>query len=243
LAAARAASRPPERPAAAAEPPAAAAFLAAYARGDELAAEAVASPLYRAEWERQGFTPADRAALLPASLASGPSGEWIHFTYRGGVVSADFGHLLYTAQPAGDDASVASSVWRVDTAPDGRVIWAELVWRFGVAGPVEPADVARDLPPAAFPPELAALHPRPLAGVRSVRDREAYYLAEATVDGRPRVMFFARDENGYFRPGAWSYGQDAPAPSTYGQAPTPHPVVPIAPEIVALERDYAATLR
>lgn len=99
---------------------------------------------------------------MPAALDSGPNHEWIHFTdVSGGVDPAGFRHLLYTGQPTGGDGIGCPSVWRVDTAADGRVIWAEMVWIFGTPDPVEPADVARDITTASLLSELAALDPRP----------------------------------------------------------------------------------
>src|SRR5262249_57634076 len=108
----------------------AAAFLDAYARAGEAGAEAVASPLYAAEWERRGLSPADRRALHAAAAADA-EGEWVHFAYLGGAVDRRaFVHLLYLARPAGPRAPSPASVWRVDADPAGRVIWLELVYLF-----------------------------------------------------------------------------------------------------------------
>src|SRR5262245_37243569 len=46
-----------------AEPGHVAEYVTAFARGDEGAADRVASPLYRLEWARRGVTPGDRQAL------------------------------------------------------------------------------------------------------------------------------------------------------------------------------------
>ena len=54
-------------------PPAVTAFLEAYGRGDELAADALASPLYRAEWARRGLSAQERARLAGASSADAAS--------------------------------------------------------------------------------------------------------------------------------------------------------------------------
>jgi hypothetical protein len=229
-------------PVSAVEPPATSAFLAAYAAGDEVAAERLASPLYRAEWERRGWTDRDLDVLRPDWFEPGPSRVWIRFTYIGGAAdSAGFGRLLFAGQSTGGDGAGGASVWRVDTAPDGRVIWAELVWLFGEAGPVMPADATRSLAGVALPPALAALHPRPLVAARSEASGEAYYLADATAHGQSRVIFFALDQEGQFRPGAWSYGADNAQPSEYGRPSVPHPVV-LAPDLAALEGAYLDTL-
>src|SRR5258708_381309 len=68
------------------EPADVAAFLTALARGDPEAADDIALPPYRAEWELRGLTPADRRALQ----AGTPPG--IVFTFAGGVLDdAGFG--------------------------------------------------------------------------------------------------------------------------------------------------------
>jgi hypothetical protein len=220
------------------EPAGAAAFVRAIARGDEATAGAVASPLYRAERERRGLDPVARPPL------QGTAASTIDLAFVGGARDdGGFGHNLYVATPArrGDPQPIAPSVWRVDTDPDGRVIWAELVWLFGAAGSVVPLDVSGEPTSASLPPAITALRPRRVLGVRSEEAREAYYLAVVTVAGEPRVVFFGEDQDGRLRPGAWSYGQANPGPSTYGRVPTPRPVT-LAPELAALERAYVATL-
>src|SRR5262245_23556421 len=90
------------------EPAATAAFLAAYAHGDEAGADALASPLYRAEWARRGLSAAVRAALRSSSAV-------LEFRYVGGVtVDGGFAQLLYSARATAPDGRTALSVWRAD---------------------------------------------------------------------------------------------------------------------------------
>ena len=220
--------RAPASPAPAAPAPLAA-FLAAYARGDEAAAEAVASPLYGAEWARRGLTAADRARLAPGARLRDRSWAWARFIYVGAAEGGDgYEHHLLVAWPARPPVGERPlpSIWRVDTAPDGRVIWLELVWLCATgASRLTPAAAG---PGADLPAAVAALYPRSLLGVRGDVGREGYYALEvnASADeapGRagayPAVLFVGVDPEGVVRPGAWSYGQRVVGPSEYGAPP------------------------
>jgi hypothetical protein len=233
------------------EPPAAAAFVAAFARRDEAAVEEVASPLYRAEWARRGVSLADRQALLPAISPDNPSGEWIHFSYVGGTSDGrGFGRLLYTGQATATVSSPAVSVWRLDTEPSGRVIWAEMVFLF-TPGTTTAIQVTGSSPGqrVALPPTSAGVQPVLVAGVRARETTEAYYAAAmppttsapATKAAGNAVIFVAIDGDGQQRPGAWSYGVTHPGPSQYGQAPSA-PVVSLNPAAAALQQSYLDSL-
>jgi hypothetical protein len=213
-----------------AEPTFARAFIAAYARGDLAAADHVASLLYRAEWKRRGVTLQDQYALLPSSFqAPDHPAEWLRFTYVGGVVnSGGFGHLLYAADAMGGDGAACPTVWRVDTDPEGRVIWSEMVYLFEETvpsmRPIEPGQAADAVP---MPAALASLNPRLLLGVRTGRGQEGYYAVglyrtdeDVSSDRPARVVFFAIDEGGNARPGAWTFGQPRPGLVEYGHSPT-----------------------
>jgi hypothetical protein len=228
--------RPPATPSPAFPAPLAT-FLAAYVRGDEATAEAAASPLYGAEWARRGLTAADRAGLAPGAHLRDRSGAWARFVYVGAAEGGDgYGHHLLVAWPARPPVGERPlpSVWRVDTAPDGRVIWLELVWLCAAgASRLTPAAGDPDAPTGpvpGLPAAVAALHPRALVGVRSDVGREGYYAlgpaagadgaAPAARDGsHPAVLFVGVDPEGVVRPGAWSYGQRVVGPSEYGTPP------------------------
>jgi hypothetical protein len=201
------------------EPPPAAAFMGAFARGDEAGAESLASPICRCELatRSRGSAPARLVPdVVPASAR-----PWAAFDYAGGAADGyGFGHLLYVGQPLGGNGVGAPAVWRADTAPSGKVIWIELVWLFTLPDHPVAANVARELDPATFPAGLASLQPRALLGVRSPVAREAYYLATARVDGVARVLFFAVDSDGQFRPGVWSFGAPPSAPNAPGEPST-----------------------
>jgi hypothetical protein len=252
------------------EPPGAAAFLAALAQGDEATAEGVASPLYRAEWERRGLTIADRRALH-----AGPP-PWIAFAFVGGVVDqADFGHYLYLASPpAGQHPpSDAPSVWRVDVDPQGEVIWAEVVHRFGsgAAAAVTLGDGSASSAPV--PAALQSLQPDSLVRIQSTATPESYNLvrvrpphltalqtrrlhqgdgggnvirasqSEPTIpiDGQGDALaFYAVDDDGGFRPGAWSYGQ--PTGTTLSPGQGPPPTSGLDPVLFQLQEAYLAAL-
>jgi hypothetical protein len=213
------------------EPPAAAAFMAAYARGDEAAAERLAAPPYRAEWERRGVSVQDRLSLLPRWFRESRRffrSTWLRFSYAGGAADADgVGHLLYTARCVCPEQRGPSqlSLWRVDTGPDGRVLWLEMVWLFDertqrvrMIGP-EPRADALPLPAAVaqYRPHVA-LGVEALAAVGAEGQREGYYalrleaspaaLAEQAPAGGS-VLFVGVDPDGQARPGAWSYGTAA----------------------------------
>src|SRR5260370_12898468 len=67
------------------EPTPAADFINAFRRGDEVAAERQASPLYREEWARRKISITERQAWLPAAYRAGQSGtEWMNVSYMGG---------------------------------------------------------------------------------------------------------------------------------------------------------------
>jgi hypothetical protein len=227
-----------------AEPPFAAAYVAAYSHGDEVLAEQVASPLYRVEWARRGLSPRDRQSLFPGPSPERASGEWLHFAYVGGAVDGrGFGHLLYLAYPVPRGATSQPSAWRIDTAPDGRVIWAELVYLFSPeATAISPIREGDSVPPLPFQAQL-------VVGARSLGGPEGYYAAllpavadkAYTVSSTATVVFFAVDPDGNVRPGAWSYGQVHPGSVAYGQTSTPR-LVPLTPELATLERSYVESL-
>jgi hypothetical protein len=245
-----------------AEPPTAGAFMAAYARGDEGAAERLASPLYGDEWARLGLSVADRRDLLPRWFRDAPpdpNRAWQRFAYVDGAPApGGFGHLLYAALPVRPEVAVrdreASSpgdrplpaAWRVDLAPDGRVIWIEMVWLFaGDARRLRPIDVLEEEAPVPLPEPLQARRPRLLFGLRSGVGQEGYYafaLSPAREVGP--VLFLARDPEGGLRPGAWSFGRrpgglEAHLPTYGASAPAPRPA---APEHPALRRAYLDAL-
>jgi hypothetical protein len=225
-------------------------FLAAYARGDEAAAERVASPLYAAEWARRGLTSAQRAALAPGRQARDRSGTWARFTYVGTLSGrAGFAHHLYVAWPThlATGQHPRPSVWRVDTAPDGRVIWLELVWlctdkttRLVPVADLAGTPEAGALPlPATLTPIRAAV----VLGVRAVVGQEGYYALQLpqSQQGATDVRFVGVDEQGTARPGTWTYGQRDTGPSEYGTPPRRFQET-LAPEYEALQRAYLSAL-
>jgi hypothetical protein len=234
------------------EPGPAVAYLAAYARGDEVTADQLASPLYRAQWSRLGLSPADRQALLPASQRSGLPPEWLHFNYVGGAVdSRGFGHLLYQARSNDPGRPSRPSAWRLDTDRAGRVIWAEMVFLFSpevtAVTTVIGENVASRLP--GLEPS-GSIHPRLIAGLQALGGREGYYAVvvplagtapSATPPDAGSVAFFAVDAEGGTRPGAWTYGQASNRPSEYGREPIP-PMVALDPESARLEFSYLQAL-
>lgn len=221
------------------EPVPAATFVAAYARGDEAEAERVASPLYAAEWARRGVSAPQRAALLPRwRRAAGGSAEWLRFAYVDGAADRlGFGHLLYAALPRAPrearSGGAIPTVWRVDTAPDGRVIWIEMVWlcsdgarRLDPVGAVLAAD---DVPLPGGP------RARLLFGVRSGVGKEGYYAIGRQLEPEPTspsggpVSFLGVEPDGVARRGAWSYGQRGLAeygaplpPAAHGRLEAPY---------------------
>jgi hypothetical protein len=208
-----------------AEPALTATFITAYARGDLLSADGVASPLYRAEWARRGLSLQNRYDLLPTSFkAAAHFREWLHFNYVGGVVDrGGFGHLLYAARSTAELADSAVTVWRVDSDPDGRVIWVEMVYLFSQGtSTVSSITSDRDDSILLLPAALRSIHPRFLIGVRSLEGHEGYYAIELrpaeTRDVTPPsgLLFFAIDENGVMRPGAWTFGQSHSESVLYG---------------------------
>jgi hypothetical protein len=216
------------------EPSLAGAYLTAYARGDLPAADQLASPLNQIEWSRRGFSVTIRQTLLPDER--GPDGAWLAFHYVGGTWDgAGFGHLLYLGVPVGARQPLYPSAWRVDLDPQGRVIWAELVYMFAANTPLAivhgNASDAGDLPPS-----LVSQEARLIAGVRAPTGQESYDILAVPsrlAAGTIAIRFAGVDAAGQLRPGAWSYGvENSVAP--YGQ--------PSPPRSVALERDLAQLL-
>lgn len=212
-----------------AEPAAAAAFVRAYARGDEAAAERAASPLYAAEWARRGASAQRREACLHPATST--TEGWLRFTYQAGMVDqGGFRHLLYTAEPVAGPP--IPTVWRIDTSPDGRVIWSEPVWLFERSVALVRVRVlpdAEDLADAAGLPAAASAR---VAGMRASDAAEGYYAVgvEADASAGPKlsrptfVHFFAVDDGGSARPGAWSYGEPRPGLIEYGKQRDPLPI-------------------
>jgi hypothetical protein len=231
------------------EPPLAAAYLRAYGRGDLAVADSVASPLNRLEWSRRDVTAEARQGLLPGS-AIDQSAAWIQFSFVGGVRDErGFGHLLYLARPLTHDQSTPPGAWRVDTDPNGRVIWAELVFLFSddatALEPVAAEAVASSLP---LPTTIAQQHPRLIAGIRASRGREGYYLlsvpaaaSAAQTGSRQAALFVGVDAGGFARPGAWSYGQESNSVAPYGQPRVAYAVAN-DPELATLLTGYLETL-
>jgi len=201
------------------EPIHAAEFVAAFARGDEVAADRVASPLYRAEWSLRDVSIEDRLSILPHPAASnGSATDWARFTYVNGFVDGGgFGHLLYAALATAGGDHQSPSLWRVDTDPDGKVIWNEMVWlcsdRTTSVAPIDTTTSASDIP---VPAMFASSVPWHVLGVRSTRGNEGYYAValrnqpsrQPAADAAPPTMFFAVDGDGQIRIGAWTYGRD-----------------------------------
>jgi hypothetical protein len=208
------------------EPPGAAAFMAAFARGDDATAERVASPLYRAEWERRKVPLSARYTWHAAASRESLTDEWLHFTFIGGIVgpSSDQ-HFIYTAISDRASGDQARSVWRLDTGADGKVIWSELVYLFSeettqLQPVVQGRDAVskRDVADALLTPRLAAADPWAIVGVHATSSREGYYglilppvlpvtpTVTPTPSAQVRVLFLAIDTDGYVRPGIWTYG-------------------------------------
>jgi hypothetical protein len=202
-------------------PATATAFLIAYGAGDEAAAEGLASPLYGAEWARRGLSVRDRLSVRGRGPRSESPPTRLDFSYINGSTDRDgSGRHLYLARPSVSGG--IPTVWRVDADQRGRVIWAEMVWLFADSlvdpQPVLDAGAASGLP---LPPDLAALHPRLVAGVRARSGTEGYYAFEietpTAVGGQAATVFMGVDEDGDARPGAWSYGR--PDPGLRGYPP------------------------
>ena len=208
------------------EPAAAVEFVRAFTRGDEAAAEAVASPLYRYEWSRRAISLEQRLAVVPHRWhRTVDDPEWIRFRFEGGVRDdAGFGHLIYTAWPLPwATADPAPSVWRVDVDPDGRVIWSELVWLF--------SDGTRQLRAAQqLPPGVAA--GTVLLGLHSTAGPEGFYALETNGHA---LLFLATGPEGKTRVAAWSYDS---MQGISRRAPKPE----VTPELAALHRSYVDTL-
>lgn len=197
------------------EPAPAAAFVTAFTRGDEVAAERVASPLYRAAWTRLGLRPDQRYAWHSQASQIDPSGRWLRLDYVGGVTGASGRHhLLYSGLSSSAEGAPTRSVWRFDTDPEGRVIWGEMVYLFTdatdeptvVRGSSTPQGLARTV--------LRTYHPLVVVGVQAGPSHEGYFAliqSEAPApapSGASRsisVAFLAVDSDGIVRPGVWSY--------------------------------------
>jgi hypothetical protein len=228
------------------EPQETARFLATYTRGDEAAAEEIASPLYQAEWVRRGLPLAERQSLHPVGHLG------FHVAFVGGFLgAAGFGHYLYLAAPLAqrDPYKGPLAVWRVDTDPAGRVIWLELVWRFSPDISVTATTGDRARQPAGAPAELQALRPEVLIRIQADTTRESYNLiriapANLPVENPPEggvVAFYGTDEEGGIRPGVWSYGQPSQPTRAYGQGRPPS-VAPLGAGLDALDLAYRASL-
>ena len=209
------------------EPPGAAAFMAAFARGDDATAERVASPLYRAEWDRRKVPLSARYTWHADASQDSRTDEWLHFTFIGGIVGPDSDqHFIYTAISDRSSGNQARSVWRLDTGSDGKVIWSELVYLFsedvtGLTSVLQGRDALakNDVADALLTPRLAAADPWAIVGAHATTSREGYYgiilppvaPAAPTVTPTPssqvRVLFLAIDTEGYPRPGIWTYGE------------------------------------
>ncbi len=197
------------------EPAAASAFLQAYCRGDEASAEKLASPLYRQEWARRHVSAEDRAALLPQWYRThAASTDWLDVSFVDGVTEADGTmHLLYVGRSTRAEADALPSIWRVDADAAGRVIWVEMVWLFSDPGiAVAPLSDVQTPETNGLPPALARLHPEAVVGVRATTGWEGYYAVRRVASGKESggpakswLVFFAVDDTGRLRPGAWSY--------------------------------------
>ncbi len=228
-------------------------FLRSYARGDEATVDQIASPLYKFEWLRRGL-PAERRAMIaaPGRQPGDPFQERISFTYLGGAFDGlGFGHLLFAALPALPGRPATPSVFRIDVAPDGRVIWPELVWHFdrdtsAVRAVVNPGELASVPSPAG---ECCA---RLLFGVTSLDGREGYYAytleggsptwSDLSSISRPAtIRFFAVDTDRQVRAGVWAYGEDVALPE-YGRPKADPPAQQLGSEDAALWRVYLSTL-
>jgi hypothetical protein len=228
------------------------AFLDAYARGDEVTADTLASPLYRAEWERRGLSAEERTQLAwtDRKLSDGNGSllpDRFHFTFVGGVSDANgFGKLLFVPRSARTDQPSLSSTWRVDVDPGGKVVWLELVWLF--------ASDVRAVRPVLDPRELARVKPafsgvQPLLGVASDDGSEAYYVysltrspSQTTSCVHTVVGFYALDDSGQVRPGAWTYGAGQHGLVEYGKPRQAQQAHRVEPDYQSLLSDYLQTL-
>jgi hypothetical protein len=225
-------------------------FVEVYATGDEVLADALASPLYRAEWKRLGVSAKERMELR---LGHGPQPKALRFSYVGGVRSAGgFGHFLFAVSPipTGAQTERTYSVWRVDTAPDGRVIWLDLVWIFGTeTEEINLVTRASSLAATSVPADAAATGAKPLVGIVSTDTGEGHYLmglgkgGDATKGCAPSVIrTYTVDADGQFRPGAWGYGLSDHGVDPYPAAVEATPRIKVEPEDTALLAAYLDTL-
>lgn len=207
------------------EPRAARQFVDAYARVDEATIAHLTSSLYRFELARRGY--GDRLAVVPVPWddnAPRPAMPWLRFTYLDGIADSNgFTHLLYVARSTlADERQAPTTVWRVDLDPDGRIIWADVVFGFGEAKGYSvhrTTDVhLRDLPEIPVLQSLQviwpSLQPQVLLTVTSL-DGQVYYALGLVSKGKTLagggvpdvVIFFATDEDHHVFSDAWSYGK------------------------------------
>ena len=242
-----AAQAPPGQPSASSSaesaPPSTAGFVAAYGRGDMGAMEALASPLYFAEWARRGVSLNDQASLIQEHQRA-PTGEWLILSYATGFVDGrGFGHYLYVGRPISTAGSPSASVWRVDADAAGRVIWIEMVWLFNdrsLAFDVLRPDGARN--DSALRSLLPSRPTDVIFGVRSPDGIEGYYGVaqlpgvESAARGRNGVQFYVVDDSGVYRLPAWTYGERIPnRPLADRQQ--------LQPEQASVLGDYLASIR
>ena len=226
------------------------AFVNRLACNDDAGASAVASPLYRAELRRRGMTATEPAVGQDATIApQAPCDRTLAFEYVSGVRSVGgFSHLLYAVKPFGADSSrpVKHSVWRIDAAPDGRVIWFELVWLFGP----ETAEVgllanAAELTSSPLPTEAQGSGARPSAGVVSKQVGEGHYLlgvgngkSESSKWAPTMVRSYTMDTEGEMRPGAWTFAYGDTESKPYSEAKSQSKRLVVEPQDQALADAY-----
>jgi hypothetical protein len=193
------------------EPLETAIFLDAYLRGDPDVAEEVAAPLLEAEWARRGRPLPERPEV------PGEGALPLRFAFVGGVLEdSGVGHYLYLATPSArwHLQQRLPSVWRLDTDPSGRVVWAGVVWLFSADTPV----TATVRPPPAVagdPTGSEPSGPTVLIRLQSATTQERYEVLRAAASDRSSgtaspaalVSFYASDEEGAVRAGVWSYDQ------------------------------------
>ena len=226
------------------------AFVDRLACNDDAGASAVASPLYRAELRRRGMTAMEPAGGQDAIIApQTPCNRTLEFEYVSGVRSVGgFSHLLYAVRPFGSDASkpVKHSVWRIDAAPDGRVIWFEMVWLFGP----ETAEVdllanAADLNSSPLPTEAQGTGARPSAGIVSKQVGEGHYLlgvgngtSESGKWSPKLVRSYTLDTDGKMRPGAWTFAYGDSESKPYSETKSVSKRLEVEPQYQALTDAY-----
>ncbi len=224
------------------EPSAASAFIASQRDHDPSAAERATSPLYRAEMQRRG-----RGEEWPFSGLWTEATSQLDFRFVGAIADGmGFTYALYAARskpPVGPDSP--TSLWRIDLAPEGRVIWGELARIF-----TSPDVEIVYAPPDGAASSTVALpwavsdggdQPRSAFGMRSAAG-DAYLALglgwRQMGDDRPaRVAFVMLDARGNVLPDCWSFGQPIPS-----WDPEWHPVDPRTFDLGELDSADAATL-